>query len=219
MGAMGRFFFFFLFLFLVYRSDAWAGNQNFCIQCQQKGTYRCTFETQSHLGPKPGRFFCSTYLSEAFKDQCQAQSYSFFKCGFKPRVVVQAGTFSAQEWEVLKLTHFRSLLYIVAKGTVNLIELTASSGQKASNAMDPALSKAGKIFENPLNKAKEASQKLMHRGERAFEKASDKVQSAKEQATDKLHQAQRSAKEQLNQVKENAQDRIDTVKEKASNLR
>jgi len=208
-----------LFFFLTLSSPAQASNQDFCVSCGKPGVFRCTFESKTNFGLKPGRFFCKTYLSEAVNGSCTPSRYSFFQCGLKPRVIIKAGEYSKQELKVLKLTHPRSLFYLSTKGMVNLLEMAISGGEQAGKALSPALSKAGGVLDAPINQAKRASQNLIKKGGKAIDQASESVQNAKDSAQKKLEKAQKNASKELKKVRDSAQDQIDTVKDKANKFR
>jgi len=203
---------------LLFNASTVVADQNYCISCQKQKSFRCTFEAKTKIGPKPGRFFCTTYLSEATGGSCSSTPYRFLKCGIRPHLVIKAGEYSDRELKTLKLTHLRSLLYLTAKGVVNLLEYTKSGQVSASQALSPALDKASGLLDNPLNQAKRASKNLMKKGETALDQASKSVQQAKDSAQDKLQEAQDKATTGFEKARDSAKEQINAVKDKASAL-
>ncbi|OGH04752.1 MAG: hypothetical protein A2600_03065 [Candidatus Lambdaproteobacteria bacterium RIFOXYD1_FULL_56_27] len=204
---------FFLFLLAV---SGWAGvveanDQRFCVTCQREGTYHCLVESTLDIGPKPGRFLCATYLSEAFQDKCKAGTFSLYGCGLSGQVTLNSTGFNDDEWKVMKFSRKEAWGYVGLKASVQVMEWSVFVGRLIGVLLEKPLAILGKQFEKPLGKLKKQYDDLLYSGEKVLSKANDTVEKAKATAQENLDQAKNRAQTGLSK----AQEELDKAKAKA----
>ena len=204
---------FFLFLLAVsgWASRVEANDQRFCVTCPREGTYHCLVESNLDIGPKPARYLCSTYLSEAFGDKCKASSFSLYGCGLSGQVTLSSTDFSDDEWKVMKFSRKEAWGYVGLKASIQVMEWSVFVGRLVGVLLEKPLAILGKQFEKPLGKLKKQYDELLDSGEKALSKANETVEKAKATAQENIDQAKNRAQSGLSK----AQEELDKAKAKA----